>query len=164
MLKIISQLYVILAVTWHSQETRLTIHYENGFTLTDARSGIDSSGKSQILWSFPFDRLKMSADDGQRLLWLDFGGDEGEQVSEYNRFIFLFQYSFLFGWIKNWLMTFHQCKQRLNQKIDKVIKYGGVFLLYVPHFLRNFNTNLVSHKGKVRETNIETFFLICSIF
>ncbi|CAB3996586.1 beta-1-syntrophin-like [Paramuricea clavata] len=67
------------AVTWHSQETRLTIHYENGFTLTDARSGIDSSGKSQILWSFPFDRLKMSADDGQRLLWLDFGGDEGEQ-------------------------------------------------------------------------------------
>lgn len=22
----------------------------------------------------------MSADDGQRLLWLDFGGDEGEQV------------------------------------------------------------------------------------
>ncbi len=68
-------------MTWHSQETRLTIHYENGFTLTDARSGIDSSGKSQILWSFPFDRLKMSADDGQRLLWLDFGGDEGEQVS-----------------------------------------------------------------------------------
>jgi hypothetical protein len=72
-------------VTWHSQETRLTIHYENGFTLTDARSGIDSSGKSQILWSFPFDRLKMSADDGQRLLWLDFGGDEGEQVSKHNR-------------------------------------------------------------------------------
>ena len=69
------------AVTWHSQETRLTIHYENGFTLTDARSGIDPSGKSQILWSFPFDRLKMSADDGQRLLWLDCGGDEGEQVS-----------------------------------------------------------------------------------
>lgn len=100
-LKFISQLYVILAVTWHSQETRLTIHYENGFTLTDARSGIDSSGKSQILWSFPFDRLKMSADDGQRLLWLDFGGDEGEQVSEYNRFILLFQYSFLFGWTKN---------------------------------------------------------------
>ena len=71
-----------VAVTWHSQETRLTIHYENGFTLTDARSGIDPSGKSQILWSFPFDRLKMSADDGQRLLWLDFGGDEGEQVSD----------------------------------------------------------------------------------
>lgn len=67
-------------MTWQSQETRLTIHYENGFTLTDARSGIDTTGKSQTLWSFPFDRLKMSADDGQRLLWLDFGGEEGEQV------------------------------------------------------------------------------------
>lgn len=72
--------FAFIAVTWQSQETRLTIHYENGFTLTDARSGIDTSGRSQILWSFPFDRLKMSADDGQRLLWLDFGGDEGEQV------------------------------------------------------------------------------------
>ena len=43
---------------------------------------MDTSGKSQILWSFPFDRLKVSADDGQRLLWLDFGGDEGEQVGK----------------------------------------------------------------------------------
>ncbi|XP_032238788.1 beta-1-syntrophin [Nematostella vectensis] len=67
------------AVTWQGQEARLTIHFENGFSLTDARSGSDTISKSQVLWYFPFERLKMSADDGQRLLWLDFGGEEGEQ-------------------------------------------------------------------------------------
>lgn len=36
--------------------------------------------KPQVFWYFPFERLKMSADDGQHLLWLDFGGDDGEQV------------------------------------------------------------------------------------
>ena len=68
-------------MTWHGQDARLTIHFENGFTLADARAG-DSSGQAQILWFFPFERLKMSADDGQRMLWLDFGGDEGEQVRQ----------------------------------------------------------------------------------
>ena len=58
----------------------MTVHYDNGFTLTDAQSGNDNE-RTQILWSFTFERLKMSADDGQRLLWLDFGGEEGEQVS-----------------------------------------------------------------------------------
>lgn len=77
-----------LAVTWQNEETRLTIHYENGFKLTDAKSGFDPNGKSHVMWSFPFDRLKMSADDGQRLLWLDFGGDEGEQVLLYNKIFF----------------------------------------------------------------------------
>lgn len=35
----------------------------------------------RTLWKFPFERLRMSADDGARLLWLDFGGEEGEMVS-----------------------------------------------------------------------------------
>lgn len=35
----------------------------------------------RTLWNFPFERLRMSADDGARLLWLDFGGEEGEMVS-----------------------------------------------------------------------------------
>jgi len=37
----------------------------------------------RTLWKFPFERLRMSADDGARLLWLDFGGEEGEMVSFY---------------------------------------------------------------------------------
>ena len=37
----------------------------------------------RTLWKFPFERLRMSADDGARLLWLDFGGEEGEMVSSF---------------------------------------------------------------------------------
>lgn len=33
------------------------------------------------LWSYPFERLKGSADDGQRMLYLDFGQEDGEMVS-----------------------------------------------------------------------------------
>lgn len=34
------------------------------------------------LWRRSFDKLRMSADDGARLLWLDFGGEDGEIVSD----------------------------------------------------------------------------------
>ena len=69
-----------LAVTWQNQECRLTLHYDNGFTLADSRSADDSNPrKSQILWHYPYEKLRMSADDSSRLLWLDFG-EEGEQV------------------------------------------------------------------------------------
>ena len=67
----------IPGVTWQGQEARLTLHYDNGFTLSDARP--EDGRKSQIFWHFPYEKLRMSADDGMRLLWLDFG-EEGEQV------------------------------------------------------------------------------------
>lgn len=50
---------------------------DRGFSLID--SGLGSPAK--VVWSYPFDKLKASADDGTRLLFLDFGGDEGEIVS-----------------------------------------------------------------------------------
>ena len=65
------------AVVWQGQECRLTMHYENGFTLADMRT--DDSRKTTVIWHFPYEKLRMSADDGMRLLWLDFG-EEGEQV------------------------------------------------------------------------------------
>ena len=65
------------AVLWQGQECRLTMHYENGFTLADMRT--DDSRKTTVIWHFPYEKLRMSADDGMRLLWLDFG-EEGEQV------------------------------------------------------------------------------------
>lgn len=40
------------------------------------------------LWRRSFDKLKMSADDGARLLWLDFGGEDGEIVSDARQKIF----------------------------------------------------------------------------
>jgi len=63
--------------TWQNQECRLTLHYDNGFTLTSANVD-DNSKKAPVLWHFPYEKLRMSADDGMRLLWLDFGED-GEQ-------------------------------------------------------------------------------------
>lgn len=59
--------------TLSGQDVRFTVHYEHGFTITR-----DNGGTSSILYRYPFERLKMSADDGIRNLYLDFGGPEGE--------------------------------------------------------------------------------------
>jgi hypothetical protein len=67
-------------VQWQGQSCCLVLHYENGFTLVDlSRGGGALSTKPAIIWSHPFEKLRMSADDGSRLVWLDFGED-GEQV------------------------------------------------------------------------------------
>lgn len=39
--------------------------------------------KPQVVLSYPYEKLKMSSDDGVRMLFLDFGGKEGEIVSVY---------------------------------------------------------------------------------
>lgn len=44
-------------------------------------NGMSPSSSPTPLWRRSFDKLKMSADDGARLLWLDFGGEDGEIVS-----------------------------------------------------------------------------------
>ncbi|XP_049642390.1 beta-2-syntrophin [Suncus etruscus] len=62
---------VSLGCTLSGQEVRLTVHYENGFSIFRENGG-------SILYRYPFERLKMSADDGIRNLYLDFGGPEGE--------------------------------------------------------------------------------------
>lgn len=41
----------------------------------------EATGRRRPLLSYPFERLKMSSDDGIRMLLLDFGGEEGEIVS-----------------------------------------------------------------------------------
>lgn len=62
----------------------MLVHYESGFTLTEE---VEEGGSGEqrpppsILWQYPYERLRMSADDGHRLLWLDFT-DDGEQVIE----------------------------------------------------------------------------------
>ncbi|XP_030606442.1 beta-1-syntrophin [Archocentrus centrarchus] len=73
---------------YRGQECRLVIHYEQGFSvLADpkAEDGEDfeervahTSCKPQVVLSYPFEKLKMSSDDGVRMLFLDFGGKEGE--------------------------------------------------------------------------------------
>lgn len=76
---------------YQSQECRLVIHYEQGFSvLADPKlgdgenreeRGAHTPTRPQVLLSYPYEKLKMSSDDGVRMLFLDFGGEEGEIVS-----------------------------------------------------------------------------------
>ncbi|XP_033208610.1 beta-1-syntrophin isoform X2 [Belonocnema kinseyi] len=69
---------------WQGRACQLIVNHEDGFTLYAAGArGIGGSGVSPgspptPLWRRSFDKLKMSADDGARLLWLDFCGEDGE--------------------------------------------------------------------------------------
>uniref|UniRef100_G3NV17 Syntrophin, basic 1 n=1 Tax=Gasterosteus aculeatus TaxID=69293 RepID=G3NV17_GASAC len=66
---------VTTSCLYQSQECRLVIHYEQGFSvLADPKLG----DGPQVLLSYPYEKLKMSSDDGVRMLFLDFGGEEGE--------------------------------------------------------------------------------------
>ncbi len=64
---------------YQGQDCRLVIHYERGFSVI---ADGENSSVAQPLFSYPFEKLKMSADDGVRVLDLDFGGNEGEIVSQ----------------------------------------------------------------------------------
>ncbi|NWJ10119.1 SNTB2 protein, partial [Crypturellus undulatus] len=63
---------VSVGCTLDGQAVTLCIHYEGGFTISR-----DDAGRS-VLFRYPYEKLKMSADDGIRNLYLDFGGPEGE--------------------------------------------------------------------------------------
>uniref|UniRef100_A0A3Q2ZAK2 Syntrophin, basic 1 n=1 Tax=Hippocampus comes TaxID=109280 RepID=A0A3Q2ZAK2_HIPCM len=70
------------------QECRLVIHYEQGFFVLAEPKPRDSENgdegrpltptKKRVLLSYPYEKLRMSSDDGVRMLFLDFGGKEGE--------------------------------------------------------------------------------------
>uniref|UniRef100_A0A8D0GTZ9 Syntrophin beta 1 n=1 Tax=Sphenodon punctatus TaxID=8508 RepID=A0A8D0GTZ9_SPHPU len=60
---------------YKNQECRLTIHYEQGFSLTAEPQ--DGAFPKTIV-QFPYEKLKMSSDDGIRMLYLDFGGKDGD--------------------------------------------------------------------------------------
>ncbi|KAG5273265.1 hypothetical protein AALO_G00149450 [Alosa alosa] len=68
---------VSIGCVLNRQEVRLTLHYEKGFTVS--REPAEAAGFT-VLFRYPYEKLKMSADDGVRKLYLDFGGPEGELV------------------------------------------------------------------------------------
>ncbi|KAG9272093.1 beta-2-syntrophin [Astyanax mexicanus] len=68
---------VSIGCVLNRQDVRLVLHYDHGFTVL--RDHGESAGGS-LLFHYPFEKLKMSADDGIRNLYLDFGGPEGELV------------------------------------------------------------------------------------
>ncbi|XP_059829058.1 beta-1-syntrophin [Hypanus sabinus] len=66
---------VTTTCTYRTQECCLKIHYENGFSiLKDAQEG----SMQKLICHYSFEKLKNSSDDGVRMLYLDFGGRDGE--------------------------------------------------------------------------------------
>ncbi|NXX43192.1 SNTA1 protein, partial [Tricholaema leucomelas] len=65
---------VSAACTWKGQECTLSIHIDRGFTISTTEPGLSKT----ILLQQPFEKLQMSSDDGTKMLYLDFGGPEGE--------------------------------------------------------------------------------------
>lgn len=70
---------------WKGQEARLCLNYEEGFQLVASNAASTDTTAQKVIWKYPFSRLRNSADDGNRLLWLDFGADVGEIVSTCQR-------------------------------------------------------------------------------
>ncbi|CAG5136230.1 unnamed protein product [Candidula unifasciata] len=70
---------VSCSVVWKNKKCKLTVHYDDGFTLREEQDG----SEGEVLWAHPFENLRMSSDDGHRLLWLDFV-DIGEQELDLN--------------------------------------------------------------------------------
>ncbi|XP_077423647.1 beta-2-syntrophin isoform X2 [Vanacampus margaritifer] len=68
---------VSIGCTLNRQDVRLTLHYEKGFTVM--RELAEPTSRA-VLFRYPYEKLKMSADDGIRNLYLDFGGPEGKMV------------------------------------------------------------------------------------
>ncbi|KAF7225171.1 beta-2-syntrophin [Nothobranchius furzeri] len=68
---------VSIGCTLNRQDVRLMLHYEKGFSVI--REPVDQTGGA-VLYRYPYEKLKVSADDGVRNLYLDFGGPEGEMV------------------------------------------------------------------------------------
>ncbi|XP_007446896.1 PREDICTED: alpha-1-syntrophin isoform X2 [Lipotes vexillifer] len=65
---------VSTACTWNGRPCSLSVHIDKGFTLWAAEPGV----AQVVLLRQPFEKLQMSSDDGASLLFLDFGGAEGE--------------------------------------------------------------------------------------
>ncbi|EEB10498.1 conserved hypothetical protein [Pediculus humanus corporis] len=73
-----NQRELVCRCLYQGQPCQLILHYENGFKLIERGSFSISGREGRVLWAFPFEKLRASADDGARLLWLDFGGEDGE--------------------------------------------------------------------------------------
>ncbi|XP_051887308.1 alpha-1-syntrophin [Pristis pectinata] len=66
---------VVTACTWNGRDCKLGVHLDKGFTIYHDSP---DKGRPQTLLSQPFEKLRMSSDDGVKVLFLDFGGPEGE--------------------------------------------------------------------------------------
>lgn len=68
---------LVFLLIFKGRPCQLIVHLDRGFSLLEG--GLGPSAKA--VWTFSFDKLKGSADDGNRVLFLDFGIEEGDIVS-----------------------------------------------------------------------------------
>lgn len=61
--------------TYKTQECRLVINYEHGFSIT---AQAPDGTFTKLLAQFPYEKLKMSSDDGVKMLFLEFGAKDGD--------------------------------------------------------------------------------------
>lgn len=64
------------ACSWNGKPCLLSVHIDKGFSLFTEEAGV----RKNVLLQQPFERLRMSSDDGVRMMFLDFGGPEAEIV------------------------------------------------------------------------------------
>ena len=79
---------------------QLIVHLDRGFSLLDSSLGTTS----KIIWTYPFEKLKGSADDGVKFLYLEFCSDDGlvEVVSFLKTFSFL-SFKAIFFLNRSWI-------------------------------------------------------------
>ncbi|XP_052415448.1 alpha-1-syntrophin [Carassius gibelio] len=65
---------VTTACSWNGKSCMLSVHIDKGFSLFTEESGV----RRNVLLQQPFERLRMSSDDGVRMIFLDFGGPDAE--------------------------------------------------------------------------------------
>ncbi|KAJ8359226.1 hypothetical protein SKAU_G00157510 [Synaphobranchus kaupii] len=65
---------VTTACLWNGKECTLGVHIDEGFTIFTEEAGV----RKTVLLQQPFEKLRMSSDDGVRMMYLDFGGPEAE--------------------------------------------------------------------------------------
>ncbi|XDV35195.1 hypothetical protein PO909_005189 [Leuciscus waleckii] len=65
---------VTTACSWNGKPCLLSVHIDKGFSLFTEEAGV----RKNVLLQQPFERLRMSSDDGVRMMFLDFGGPEAE--------------------------------------------------------------------------------------
>ncbi|CAH8637047.1 unnamed protein product [Schistosoma margrebowiei] len=77
---------VVITCRWQNYDCRLTLHYDTGLKLISCQFPIESHSIAQsyphgnmtsghVIWEYPYERLRSTADDGKTILWIDFGPD-----------------------------------------------------------------------------------------
>lgn len=72
---------VSCSVNWNGSDARLTVHYENGFSLSKG---------DNVLWQYPFESLRSSKDDSIRTVTLNFDSAQYELDLQSNPKPFVF--------------------------------------------------------------------------